>query len=64
MKIDLSIKEREIIKKALTIRVQELSQFSRECETKGHKECMRQFIEMANDADAVLEKFYELDKEK
>ena len=63
MKIDLSFKEREIIKKALTIRVQELSQFSIECETKGHKECMRQFAEMANDADAVLEKFVDLDKD-
>ena len=63
MKIDLSIKERDIIKKALSVRVQELSQFSIDCEKQGHKECMRQFAEMANDADKVLEKFYALDKE-
>lgn len=62
MKIDLSYDERNIVKKALSVRVQELSQFSIECEKKGHKECMRQFAEMANEADAVLEKFYALDK--
>ena len=63
MKIDLSYDERQIVKKALRQRVEDMSNFSRDCDIKGHKECMREFAEMANKADAILDKFEALDKE-
>ena len=57
MKIDLSRDDIRIIKRALSNRVQELSYYSRECEAKGQRACMVEFAEMANECEAVLNKF-------
>lgn len=62
MKIDLSENEIRIIKRALSNRVQDLSYYSRECESKGQRACMVEFAEMANECDAVLNKFEKNDE--
>lgn len=57
MKFDLSENEVRIIKRALSNRVQDLSYYSRECESKGQRACMVEFAEMANECQEVLDKF-------
>lgn len=58
MNITLSEKEAEIIRTALRNRIEDLTYFSRECERKRQSACMETFIEMANDTQNVLDKFY------
>lgn len=56
MKIELSKDELRIVIKALRNRTEDLTRFADDSERSGHKTVMVNFLEMANDNDAVLEK--------
>lgn len=56
MKIDLSKNEVRIVLKALRNRTEDLTRFADDAELNGHRDTMVEFLEMANDNDAVLEK--------
>ena len=61
MKIDLSKKEIEIVKKSLRNRV-DLTRYADKCASQNQRTAENELLEMANDCDAVLEKFNDLDR--
>lgn len=62
MKIDLSKKEIEIVKKSLRNRVEDLTRYADKCASQNQRTAENELLEMANDCDAVLEKFNDLDR--
>lgn len=58
MKYELTPKDVAIIKKALYQRMTDLTGFADECARQNQRTAENEFLEMTNDCDRTLQKFY------